>query len=294
MSGYTPLFESILLSSIWDEASHTRLLFITLLARADKDGVIEASVPGLARLARITMPECQEALEVLSNPDLYSRSPEHEGRRIEKIEGGWRILNHGKYRAKAKSRAEYMRKYREEKRKNQREKNKETETLNTNTNSVTEGNMRVTGATVTRDLRKTCLHEFLSQFWPNVPNKLGKGLAREAYIKSRIKGASKEAILRGLETYRKYEEHRRANSNGDYKPLHPTTWLNQERWEDELPTGTGSRGKELPNFFGKVCGSCGMPARHKATGSMGDNYYCIECIPAKAKERYQQQGYNIQ
>jgi hypothetical protein len=33
------------------------------------------------------------------SPDPDSRTPEHEGRRIEVIDGGWRLLNHEKYRA---------------------------------------------------------------------------------------------------------------------------------------------------------------------------------------------------
>jgi hypothetical protein len=31
-------------------------------------------------------------------PDPHSRTPEHEGRRVAKVEGGWLILNHKKYR----------------------------------------------------------------------------------------------------------------------------------------------------------------------------------------------------
>lgn len=33
------------------------------------------------------------------SPDAYSRTPDNEGRRIEPIDGGWRLLNHEKYRA---------------------------------------------------------------------------------------------------------------------------------------------------------------------------------------------------
>ncbi len=57
-----------------------------------------ASVPGLARLANIDLDECLKALEVLQSRDEWSRSPEHEGRRIKRIDGGWLILNYVKYR----------------------------------------------------------------------------------------------------------------------------------------------------------------------------------------------------
>jgi hypothetical protein len=101
MSGYTKLFNSILASTIWRENDKTRLVWITLLAMSDKDGICEGSVPGLADFARVTVAECEAALEVLSSPDKYSRTSEHEGRRIETLDGtGWRLLNHAKYRAK--------------------------------------------------------------------------------------------------------------------------------------------------------------------------------------------------
>ncbi len=101
MAGYTKLFNSILASTIWRENDKTRIVWITLLAMSDKDGVCEGSIPGLADLARVTVDECEAALDVLSSPDKYSRTSEHEGRRIEILDGtGWQLLNHAKYRAK--------------------------------------------------------------------------------------------------------------------------------------------------------------------------------------------------
>src|SRR5687768_5506548 len=99
-NSYTKLFSSILASTIWREPNHVRLVWITMLAVADKDGVCEASVPGLADLARIPLQQCEDALKRLAAPDPYSRTSEHEGRRIEPIEGGWLLLNHAKHREK--------------------------------------------------------------------------------------------------------------------------------------------------------------------------------------------------
>jgi hypothetical protein len=42
--------------------------------------------------------ECEHALGTFLAPDPYSRTRDHEGRRIEQIDGGWRLLNHAKYR----------------------------------------------------------------------------------------------------------------------------------------------------------------------------------------------------
>lgn len=99
MSGFTKLFSSITHSTVWMEPDHVRLVWITMLALADKDGQVLASVPGLAHAARIDLPRTEEALAALAGPDPYSRTKDHEGRRIEEIDGGWLLLNHGKYRA---------------------------------------------------------------------------------------------------------------------------------------------------------------------------------------------------
>lgn len=97
-SGYTKLFGSIVASTVWNEDNPTRIVWITLLALSDRDGYVAGSVPGLATLARVNVEECKRALDKLQQPDEYSRSPEHDGRRVEAVDGGWFILNRAKYR----------------------------------------------------------------------------------------------------------------------------------------------------------------------------------------------------
>lgn len=97
MTGFTKLSKSIVLSSVWAEPDAVRLTWITMLALADPEGYVGASVPGLASAARVPLDACEKALESFLAPDPYSRSKEHEGRRIEVAEGGWRILNYRAY-----------------------------------------------------------------------------------------------------------------------------------------------------------------------------------------------------
>ena len=95
MTGYTKLFSSIIASTIWREDKEIiKIVWITMLAMADKNGTVEASVPGLADMARVTVKECEKSLKCLQAPDAYSRTKEHEGRRIEPIDGGWLVLVH--------------------------------------------------------------------------------------------------------------------------------------------------------------------------------------------------------
>lgn len=70
-----------------------------MLAMADRKGRVWASLPGLANRARVTLEEAETAITLFLSPDKYSRTTDNEGRRIEPIDGGWRLLNHEKYRS---------------------------------------------------------------------------------------------------------------------------------------------------------------------------------------------------
>jgi hypothetical protein len=110
MKTWSPLWSSILNSTVWAESKEVRLLWITILAMKDKDGMVESSLIGLARQAGLTIEETREAIVVLESPDEKSETF---------LEGGWIVLNHKKYRdeiGKLKQRqqqAEWQRKYRE-------------------------------------------------------------------------------------------------------------------------------------------------------------------------------------
>lgn len=95
---YTKLFNSIITSTIWSEDDQTRIVWITMLAIADKNGEVQGSIPGLARIAGVPVESCRTAINKFLSPDIDSRTKDDEGRRIEPIEGGWHLLNHAKYR----------------------------------------------------------------------------------------------------------------------------------------------------------------------------------------------------
>ncbi len=98
MSGFTKLFSSLVHSTVWREDMHVKVVWITMLALADRNGEVQVSLPGLADASRVTIEQCQEAIARLSSPDQFSRTKANEGRRIEEIDGGWAVLNYLKYR----------------------------------------------------------------------------------------------------------------------------------------------------------------------------------------------------
>lgn len=121
---YTKLFSSIVTSTIWMEDDKTRIVWITMLAIADKNGEVQGSIPGLARISGVPVEDCRAAIAKFLAPDPDSRTKDDEGRRIEEIDGGWALLNHNKYRDMASKdeqrQAEAMRKarYREKQKRN--------------------------------------------------------------------------------------------------------------------------------------------------------------------------------
>ena len=240
---YTKLFQSIVTSSIWTEDDKTRIVWITMLAIADKNGEIQAAIPGLARLAGVSVNDAETAINKFLSPDHYSRTKDDGGRRIELIDGGWSLLNHGKYRAMASkdeartANAERQSRFREKQFRNA---------------SVTKSNAKVTlsNATVTHDrdiaeaeaeaeaknksivkakaftLVGRTADEFTS-FWSAYPRRIGKGNAEKAWTKLNPPLAE---VLAALEWQRLSKDW--LKDGGQFIP-HPATWLNRKGWQDE-------------------------------------------------------------
>lgn len=119
---YNKLFGKILDSSIWLESQPTRIVWLTLIASMDEDGFCAfASIRNVAQRAIVSHAEATRAIRILQSPDKDSSDPDHDGKRIERVPGGWMVLNSKKYRdiatrerAKMLTR-ERVRKYRERK-----------------------------------------------------------------------------------------------------------------------------------------------------------------------------------
>jgi len=97
---YNKIFTKILDSSIWLEPDATRIVWLTCLAAMDETGFAQfAGVPNLAHRANVTLEAALEAVRCLEGADVNSSDPDNEGRRLERVPGGWMVLNAGKYRS---------------------------------------------------------------------------------------------------------------------------------------------------------------------------------------------------
>lgn len=98
METWCKLYKRILESSVWKLSSDERIVWITLLALKDENGCVFGSVGWLSLRAIVPLDVCKKALKKFLSPDEFSRTLDHDGRKLEEIEGGWRVLNHHLYR----------------------------------------------------------------------------------------------------------------------------------------------------------------------------------------------------
>ena len=266
---YTKLFNEIITSTVWGEPGHVRLVWITMLAIKDIRQEVQASVPGLAHFARVSVEQCREAIKVLESPDPESRTKDFEGRRIKPIEGGWLVLNGDKYRDKMSKEdlrrynAGKQREYYWEKKIKHQPVLKNTDScrpnkfFTTSTQAEAEAeaeaykykyNMQPSEAqapqpvilskSVTPPPLKGSHHarhderaliDQFQTFWKEYPRKIGKVNAQKAWLKHK---PDLTLVLDALHWQKRQDQWNK--DKGEFIP-HPATWLNQHRWQDERP-----------------------------------------------------------
>lgn len=88
-----------------------------------------------------------------------------------------------------------------------------------------------------RTRRKSNLSEIMlerfERFWKVYPRKEGKGKAEDSFGKYQPDDALTDTMIKAVQAYKKTEQWQR--DGGQYIP-HPSTWLNQRRWEDSPKT----------------------------------------------------------
>jgi hypothetical protein len=98
---YLALDRDLLTSSTWATGTPAQIkVWIYLLLQADpRSGIVEDAAPAIALRCGLSLADVEGALEWLAAPDLYSRTKDHEGRRIAIGADGILVLN---YLARAK------------------------------------------------------------------------------------------------------------------------------------------------------------------------------------------------
>jgi len=81
-------------------------LWPIVLSLADKHGTVDVTPDFIARITGLAVDDVTACMARFCQPDPHSRSTDAEGRRLERLEAdrawGWRIVNHAKYRERAR------------------------------------------------------------------------------------------------------------------------------------------------------------------------------------------------
>lgn len=108
-SGYAPLFASLTTGTLcgrWPDIG----LWPIVLSLKDRYGVVDVTPDYLSRVTGLSLDEVTACMGRFCEPDPYSRSSAEEGRRLvlldpEKRSWGWRVVNSGLYRERARLQA---------------------------------------------------------------------------------------------------------------------------------------------------------------------------------------------
>lgn len=252
-SVYNKLFTKILDSSIWLEDMPTRVVWMTLLAAQDEDGFCQfASVANLAHRARVSPEEGRAACACLESPDENSSDPDNEGRRIERVSGGWIVLNGPKYRdlvtreaAKEKTRVRVARFRAKRDGGGNGEVTQGNDSV-TPSEAVSEKHTEAEAETPPQAGRLSHKLSGFDEFWEAYPRKVGKGDAEKAWVKLNLAARVAE-ILSTIRTAKASFDW--TKEAGQFIP-HPATWLHRKGWDDQFAPakpGTGPDGYKPPS-----------------------------------------------
>jgi hypothetical protein len=120
-----------------------------------------------------------------------------------------------------------------------------------------------------KELAAAAAAEF-ETWWSHYPNKRGKQAAAKAYAKAR-KTASEHDLAQGL--LAAIAEWRAARTEPQFIP-HPTTWLNQGRWADEVPTIPGTP-PAAPALTLRQCEDGNCPSTRHEWADARNRYACM-------------------
>lgn len=201
-------------------------------------GFIRAAGPGIVRRALVAAEDGIAALRRLGSPDPESRTPDHEGRRLVRVDGGYLVLNFMRYRDRDNTAAERAKRYRE--RQKELSALRSSQTSRDGNGDTRDSSLADADADADADLKKKkkALERQAArfdEFWAIYPVKKGKDVALAKW-KARGLDAIADRIIADV----------KARIKGDrqwldgYAP-HGSKYVHQKGWEDEIQPPRDSR-----------------------------------------------------
>jgi len=218
----------------------------------EREGMVELNPKLLSDLFGESLEDVSTIINTLCSPDDDSRSKAQNGRRLVKIgQFAYQVVNAAEY-AKMASEAD-RRRYLAQKQREHRKRQQVSTPVNKNKPLDSD----VPSASHSLLLRQNSSFDV---FWKAYPRKVGKGAARKSWTKLKPDEQLFEKILKAVTE--QIESSQWTKNGGQYIP-HPATWLNQERWDDEI-----SRKNFAPK--NKFTDSSPAPVRDKDGKTPGD------------------------
>jgi len=177
------------------------------------------------RSANVPEDDFDKAILSLESPDEDSRTKSNDGMRIQRIEGGWKVLNYIKYRKHS-----YSGNPESSRKRNYRKKIKKAGHV-----PLCPENVRDISASASSSLSSS---SFLL-FWGKYPRKIARADALRIWTRIVEKeNADPSEIIKAVDGY--LADIDRLKTEPRYIK-HPATFLNADRWRDYLPGSDASR-----------------------------------------------------
>lgn len=266
--GFAKLDSGIVDSTLWMKPHDALRVWIALLAKSDSYGVVRIAAPALAHQCFLKPERLAQIMSEFCSPDPDSRTPDHDGRRLQAIEGGWLILNYLRYRdmmqRKAASHAERQAKYRE---KIKVRDARVTVRVTGDTEADSREQIAESRSKRTTLPKATALAEMeFDVIWSVCAKKVGKAKAKKAYLRLRKAGQLPDATVVRDALQRLQLTEQWTKQGRQYQP-HLEAWLNRGGWDDEIPKTNGS-GKVQSNLAGL---DADRIAKYSTGGTVIDN-----------------------
>ena len=114
------------------------------------------------------------------------------------------------------------------------------------------------------------------EFWSLYPRKIAKATARKAWGK--LSAEQQLMAAKAINTHCEYWKTKETEL--EFIP-HPATWLNQERWEDELVIEPKKQKESKEWMFSNE----GIDAKARELGIMGNGYDTYASLKAKCMKK---------
>jgi hypothetical protein len=236
--------------------------FVFMIANCDKEGYIDMTPDSISARSRLPIEIVTKGLAVLEAPDPLSRSQDHEGRRLERIDAhrpwGWRIVNYLHYRTLADqdTRRAQNREAQQRSRERRKQQSAAVSTHKQRSAPVSTCQHRSAQAEAEAYAKEKDLEPFraadaaqapavgswsgrFDQFWTAYPRKRSKLAAWRVWERLKVDADRNDLfdkIMAGLDTAKISSEWR--DESGKFIP-YPSKWLRDGCWQDEHSKGNG-------------------------------------------------------